>query len=230
MNLSLILSLFSAEWKLPRGSKLRPMAKPISLARVLRQRLHQVILRTKNTYLASFPTTYFVWQDPRNNRKLYYSTFKLTSAGHQQTFSLWPCSHSNLKLKLTKNELRFRQHAERGMRNWLFSYSVPTNNDKLNLRKSLWTHKKSRWEFHEILKKWENCKFFRFVLPQRLFFFSRPGSQEEADGSLPEWLKRLWKLFPSSLQTSWTEVPRKEENGFSRINQILWDLEISRNI
>jgi len=29
--------------------------------------------------------------------------------------------------------IRFRQHAERGMRNWLFSYSVPTNNDKLNL-------------------------------------------------------------------------------------------------
>ena len=79
------------------------------------------------------------------------------------------------------------------MRNWLFSYSVPTNNDKLNLRKSWW------WKIREDRS------------------FLRLGSQEEADGSVLERLTRIWKLFPSSLQASRAQVRR-----FSLFQNIFW--------
>ena len=72
------------------------------------------------------------------------------------------------------------------MRNWLFSYSVPTNNDKLNLRKSPWrpnkTNKKRRWN----IENEENGTFGGLN-----FSCLRPGPQEKADGSLFERLKRI---------------------------------------
>ena len=79
------------------------------------------------------------------------------------------------------------------MRNWLFSYSVPTNNDKLNLRKSWW---------------WKNREDRSFL---------RLGSQEETDGSVLERLSRIRKLFPSSLQASRAQVRR-----FSLFQNIFW--------
>ena len=99
-------------------------------------------------------------------------------------------------LNLTNNETGFASMRSGG---WEIGCSATA----CLLTMTSWTYvRKSPYIYGDVKKSDE-------ILRMRKHFevsFLRPGSQEEADGSLPEWFKRLWKLLPSSLQASRTEV------------------------